>query len=112
MEHMDKLGGYTQFDYDKVREGAKNPSRLTGNGTRKHVELVPKSEGKIKVKETPKRRMKAESVSEPEEDWVPAKKKAPAIKKEPSPDHEKEKESKTEPSVRRTRSTRSNSSLK
>ena len=67
---------------------------------------------KIKVKETPKRRMKAESVSEPEEDWVPAKKKAPAIKKEPSPDHEKEKESKTEPSVRRTRSTRSNSSLK
>ena len=53
MEHMDKLGGYTQFDYDKVREGAKNTSRLTGNGTRKHVELVPKSEGKIKVKETP-----------------------------------------------------------
>lgn len=110
MDHMEKLGGYTQFDFDKVREGGKNPNRFSGNGTRKHVELLPKSEGKIK--ETPKRKKKEESMSEPEEDWTPARKKAAPAKKEPTPDQEEKKEPKTEPNVRRTRSTRSNSSLK
>ena len=110
MDHMEKLGGYTQFDFDKVRDGGKNPNRFSGNGTRKHVDLLPKSEGKIK--ETPKRKKKEESVSEPEEDWTPARKKAAPAKKEPTPDKEEKKQPKTEPNVRRTRSTRSNSSLK
>ena len=110
MDHMEKLGGYTQFDFDKVRDGGKNPNRFSGNGTRKHVDLLPKSEGKIK--ETPKRKKKEESVSEPEEDWTPARKKAAPAKKQPTPDKEEKKQPKTEPNVRRTRSTRSNSSLK
>ena len=112
MDHMEKLGGYTQFDFDKVREGGKNPNRFSGNGKRKHVDLLPESDSKIKVNETPKRRKKAESVSEPEGDWAPAKKKAAPLKKEPTPDPEEKRETKkTDPNRRSTRSTRSNSSL-
>ena len=62
MDHMEKLGGYAQFDFDKVREGGKNPNRFSGNGKRKHVDLLPESDSKIKVNETPKRRKKAERI--------------------------------------------------
>ena len=37
---MEKLGGYTQFDFDKVREGAKNPRRFNGDNKRKHGVLL------------------------------------------------------------------------
>ena len=40
LDHMEKLGGYTQFDFDKVREGAKNPRRFNGDNKRKHQELL------------------------------------------------------------------------
>ena len=40
IDHMEKLGGYTQFDFDKVREGAKNPRRFNGDNKRKHGVLL------------------------------------------------------------------------
>lgn len=37
MDHMEKLGLHPVRNFEKVREGGKNPNRFSGNGTRKLV---------------------------------------------------------------------------
>merc|ERR1719397_489700 len=54
MEHMESLGGYSQFDFDKVRKGAKNPRKSLTVG-RKHDNLLDEEESS---KDTPKMRRK------------------------------------------------------
>ena len=87
MEHMEKLGGYTQFDYDKVREGAKNPKRFNGDNKRKHEEFLDDEDSR---EATPVKRRKPEK-KKGEDDWTPSAKNG---KKQE--DHEEEKTEKTE----------------
>lgn len=92
MEHMESLGGYSQFDFDKVREGAKNPRKSLGVG-RKHEHLLDEDS-----KDTPKIKRKSE-----EEDWSPQKKKA---SKEKTKSEDEEKENKTDVETKRSRRSR------
>ena len=108
MEHMESLGGYSQFDFDKVREGAKNPRKSLSVG-RKHDHLLEDDDSSSK--DSPKPKMKRKST---EEDWTPRKKKA-SNEKIKSEDEEKENktEGKTEiqAEVKTKRSKRSRTSF-
>ena len=114
MEHMELLGGYTQFDFDKVKQAA----GTYYNVVKKKGEDGSDDDSKSSKKstETPKKKKKREESTEDEEDWAPSKKKKKeVVKKDIINDHEKVEEKKTEENVRpsrSTRSTRSNTSLK
>lgn len=113
---MEKLGGYSQFDFDLVREGAKNPQRFNGDNKRKHAELLndpdedSNSRDAFVAAPTPSK-TKRKTEKDEEESWTPSSRRTSNIKKD-TDNEEKvmEENSKTEESNgRKTRSTRSNS---
>ena len=98
MEHMEKLGGYSQFDFDKVREGAKNPRKSVGAG-RKTENAEEEEEEEEEPAKTDKPKTKRKSK---EEEWTPKKK---AVSKETN-SQEEEKENKTELKTKRSKRSR------
>ena len=116
MEHMEKLGGYSQFDFDLVREGAKNPQRFNGDNKRKHAELLndpdedSNSRDAFVAAPTPSK-TKRKTEKDEEESWTPSSRRTSNIKKDTNNEEKvMEENSKTEESNgRKTRSTRSNS---
>ena len=94
---MELLGGYTQFDYDKVREGAKNPKRFGGEtNPRKHAEFLEDEDSRDAA--TPVKKKRGEK-SGGEEDWTPSAR--TNIKKQE--DHEEEETKTEEVKSKRTR---------
>ena len=91
VEHMEKLGGYSQFDFDKVREGSKNPRRSVGVG-KKQENVSEEEEEEKEPASTDKTKAKRKSE---EEDWAPKKK--AASKKTNSEDEEKENKTDVKP---------------
>ena len=99
VEHMEKLGGYSQFDFDKVREGSKNPRRSVGVGKKQENVSEEEEEEKEPISaDKPKAKRKSE-----EEEWAPKKK--AVSKKTNSEDEEKENKTDVKPKCsKRTRS--------
>ena len=97
IEHMEKLGGYSQFDFDKVREGSKNPRKSVGAGKKQENVLEEEEKEEAASVEKPKAKRKSE-----EEDWAPKKK---AASKETSSEDE-EKENKTDVKPKRSKRSR------
>ena len=116
---MEKLGSYSQFDFDLVREGAKNPQRFNGDNKRKHSELLKDNDddsndaSDVSVATPTPNPCKAKRKTEKdvEETWTPSSRRTSNMKKEVEVVHEDQEEIiKTEDSnTRKTRSTRSNS---
>ena len=103
MEHMERLGGYSQFDFDKVREGSKNPRKSVGAG-KKPENVSEEEEEEVKEeKETPASKVKPKAKRKSEEkDFTPKKK---AASKETKSEDE-EKENKTDAKSKRSKRTR------
>lgn len=97
MEHMEKLGGYSQFDFDKVREGSKNPRKSVGAGKKTENVSEEEEEEDMGNKDKPKMKRKSE-----EESWTPKKK----VASKENNSEEEEKENKTDLKPKRSKRSR------
>ena len=96
MEHMERLGGYSQSHFDKVREGSKNPRKSVGAG-RKPENAVEEEEPEEEPASSEKPKTKRKN-----EECAPKKK---AASKETHSEDE-EKENKTDVKTKRSKRSR------